>query len=122
MEVNANPHKGSKTEHEYVYSQVGEKDGWTGTVGLDILHSVPFVDTELTGWDPALVVADPGQEQAAWVVVMAASHLAGFVEWLQGRPGSHKETSFCYESHKWVNTQTFNLKCEEKGDINYVVR
>lgn len=95
----------------YVYSQVGEKDGWIGTVGLHILHGVPFVDTELTGRDPALVVADPGQEQAAWVVVMAASHLAGFVERLQGRPGSHKETRNVYESHQRLNTKYFNLRC-----------
>lgn len=47
---------------------------------LDILHGVPLIYTQLVGGDLALVVADPGQEEAAWVVVMAASHLAGFVQ------------------------------------------
>lgn len=53
---------------------------------LHVLQSVPLVDTELVGGDPALVVADPGQKQAAWVVVVAAGHLACFVERLKGRP------------------------------------
>lgn len=51
---------------------------------LDVLHGVPLVDAELVGCDPALVVADPGQKQAARVVVMAASHLTRFVERLEG--------------------------------------
>ena len=67
-----------------LYSQVCEEDGRIGTVRLDILHGVPFIDAELVGGDPALVVADPGQKQAAWVVVMAASYLTGFVQGLQG--------------------------------------
>lgn len=69
-----------------LYSQVCEEDGRIGTVRLDILHGVPFVDTDLVGRDPALVVADPGQEQATWVVVVAASHLTSFVERLEGWP------------------------------------
>lgn len=51
---------------------------------LDVLHGIPLIDAELVGGDPALVVADPGQKQAARVVVMAASHLTGFVQRLQG--------------------------------------
>lgn len=77
--------------HLLVYSQVCEENWWIGTVWLHILHGVPLVDTELVGWDPALVVADPGQKQAAWVVVMAASHLACFVERLEGWPEADSE-------------------------------
>lgn len=73
------------------YSQVCEENRWIGTVRLDVLHGVPLVDTELVGGDPALVVADPGQEQAAWVVVMTASHLARFVERLEGWPEADSE-------------------------------
>lgn len=50
---------------------------------LHVLHGVPLVDAVLVGRDPALVVADPGQKQAAGVVVMATGHLAGFMEGLQ---------------------------------------
>lgn len=67
-----------------VYSQVCEKHGRLGTVRLHILQGIPLVDAELVGRDPALVVADPGQKQAAWVVVVAAGHLARFVERLKG--------------------------------------
>lgn len=77
--------------HLLLYSQVCEENWWVGTVRLHILHGVPLVDTELVGWDPALVVADPGQKQAAWVVVMAAGHLACFVEWLEGWPEADSE-------------------------------
>lgn len=69
-----------------LYSQVCKENRWVGTVRLDVLHGVPLVDTGLVGWDSALVVADPGQEQAAWVVVMATSHFACFVERLKGWP------------------------------------
>lgn len=74
-----------------VYSQVCEEDGWIGTVRLHVLHGVPLVDTELVGCHPALVVADPGQKEAAWVVVMATSHLAGLVERLEGWPEADSE-------------------------------
>lgn len=67
-----------------LYSQVSEKHGGLGTVRLHVLQGVPLVDAELVGRDPALVVADPGQKQAAWVVVVAAGHLARFVQRLKG--------------------------------------
>lgn len=70
-----------------VYSHVGEEDGRVGAVGLDVLHGVPLVDADLVGGDLALVVADPGQEQTAGVVVVTAGHLTRLVERLQGRPG-----------------------------------
>lgn len=81
-----------------LYSQVCEENWWIGAVWLDILHGVPLVHAELVGWDPALVVADPGQEQAAWVVIMAASHLACFVKRLQGWPDSGKNRK---KIHTW---------------------
>lgn len=95
-----------------LYSQVCEENGWVGTVRLDVLHGVPLIDTELVGWDSALVVADPGQEQAAWVVVMATSHLASFVERLEGWPvaDSEKEQDShfrgCLEGKWQKNTET----------------
>lgn len=46
---------------------------------LQVLHGVPLIDERLIGRDPALVVADPGEEQAAWEVVVTAGHLAGFM-------------------------------------------
>lgn len=54
---------------------------------MDVLHGVPLVDARLVRGDPALVVADPGQEQTAGVVVVTAGHLTRLVERLQGRPG-----------------------------------
>lgn len=63
-----------------VYLQVCEGNRRVCAVRLDVLHGVPLIYAQLVGGDLALVVADPGQEQAAWVVVMAACHLAGFVE------------------------------------------
>lgn len=54
---------------------------------MNVLHGVPLVDARLVRGDPALVVADPGQEQTAGEVVMATSHLTRLVERLQGRPG-----------------------------------
>lgn len=91
-------------------SHVCEENRWVGTVRLDILHGIPFVDTELVRCDPALVVADPGQKQAARVVVMAASHLACFVEWLEGWPEADIEReedshlTGCLEDKKTRNT------------------
>lgn len=55
---------------------------------LHILHGVPLVDARLVGADPALIVADPGEEQASREVVVTTSHLAGFMEGLEGRPAS----------------------------------
>ncbi|TNN36841.1 hypothetical protein EYF80_052993 [Liparis tanakae] len=63
---------------------VCEENGRIGAVRLDVLHGVPLVDADLVGRDAALVVADPGQEQAARVVVVAAGHVARFVERLEG--------------------------------------
>lgn len=57
---------------------------------LHVLHGIPFVDAELAGGDPALVVADPGQEQAPRVIIVAARHLARLVQRLQGRPGGNR--------------------------------
>lgn len=54
---------------------------------MDVLHGVPLVDADLVRGDLALVVADPGQEQTAGVVVVTAGHLTRLVERLQGRPG-----------------------------------
>lgn len=56
-------------------------------MGLDILHGIPFVDRRLVRVDMALIVTDPGEEEAAWVVVVDPSHFAGFVKALQGGPG-----------------------------------
>lgn len=95
-----------------LYSQVCEEDGWIGTVRFDILHGVPFVDTQLAGWDSALVVADPGQEQAAWVVVVAASHLASFVEWLQGWPEGRQLKARRFFT--WANVTGRNEKCRKE--------
>lgn len=53
---------------------------------LQVLHGVPLVDERLVGGDPALIVADPGEKQAAREVVVTAGHLAGFMEGLQRRP------------------------------------
>lgn len=55
-------------------------------MGLHILHGVPFVDARLVRGDPALIVANPGEEQAAWEVVVTASHLTCLMERLEGRP------------------------------------
>lgn len=68
------------------YSQIGEENRWIGTMWLDILHGVPFVDAELVGGDPALIIADPCQEQTARVIIVAAGDIACFVEWLKSRP------------------------------------
>lgn len=91
-----------------LYLQICEENRRVGTVWLDVLHGVPLVDTELVRCDPALVVADPGQKQAAWVVVMAASHLARFVEWLEGWPETdidreENSQSGCFESSCFRN-------------------
>lgn len=53
---------------------------------LQVLHGIPLVDEGLVGGDPALIVADPGEEQAAREVVVTPGHLAGFMEGLQRRP------------------------------------
>lgn len=53
---------------------------------LQVLHGVPLVDERLVRGDPALIVADPGEEQAAREVVVTAGHFAGFMEGLQCRP------------------------------------
>lgn len=95
-----------------IYSQVCEEDGWIGTVRFDILHGVPFVDTQLAGWDSALVVADPGQEQAAWVVVVAASHLASFVERLEGWPEGRQLKARRFFT--WANVTGRNEKCRKE--------
>lgn len=73
-----------------LHSQVSEEDWGVGAVRLHVLHGVPLVDADLVGGDAALVVADPGQEQGARVVVVAAGNLAGFVQRLQGRPEAHR--------------------------------
>lgn len=58
---------------------------------LHVLHGVPLVDVCLVGGDPALIVANPGEEQAAWEIVMASGHLACFMERLERRPESGHE-------------------------------
>lgn len=57
---------------------------------LQVLHGVPLVNECLVGGDPALIVADPGEEQAAREVVVTAGHLAGFMEGLQRRPSMRR--------------------------------
>lgn len=64
---------------------------------LQILHGVPLVDERLVGGDPALIVADPCEEQAAREVVVTAGHLAGFMEGLQRRPLTRR-----VKPHYWV--------------------
>lgn len=93
------------------HSQVCEEDGGIGTIWLHILHGVPFVDAELAGGHSALVVADPSQEQAAWVVVMATSHLAGFVERLQGGPGD-REREDSHSAVLWIRQDPFWTSAE----------
>ena len=76
----------------HVLLHVGEEDRGVGAVGEDVLHGIPLVDAELIGGEATLVVADPGQEQAAWVVVVTAGHVAGLVERLQRRPDTQRDT------------------------------
>lgn len=68
------------------HSHIREEHGRIGAVWLHVLHGVPLVDAYLVWGDPALIVADPGEEQAAWEVVVTTSHLASLMEWLEGRP------------------------------------
>lgn len=49
-------------------------------MGLHILHGVPLIDAHLVRGDPALIVADPGEEQTTWVVVVTTGHLACFMK------------------------------------------
>lgn len=68
------------------YSQLAEAERGPGVVRLHVLQGVPLVDAQLARGDAAAVVADPGQEGAAGVVVVAASYLARLVKRLEGRP------------------------------------
>lgn len=73
------------------YSQLAEAERGLGVVRLHVLQGVPLVDAQLAGGDAAAaVVAHPGQEGAAGVVVVAASYLARLVERLQGRPDAQE--------------------------------
>lgn len=60
---------------------------------LHVLQGVPLVDAQLAGGDAAAVVADPRQDGAAGVVVVAASYLARLVERLEGRPDAPESRS-----------------------------
>lgn len=80
------PHREHIWQTSLGYLHVREENWRVGTVWLHVLHGVPLVDAGLVGGDPALIVADPGEEQAAWKVVMTTGHLAGFMEWLEGWP------------------------------------
>lgn len=73
-----------------LHLHIGEEHRGIGTVRLHVLHGVPLIDERLVGGDPALIVADPGEEQAARVVVVTPSHLARFMERLEGRPASER--------------------------------
>lgn len=66
------------------YLHIREEHGRIRAVRLHVLHGVPLVDAYLVGGDPALVVADPGEKQAAGEVVVTASHFARFVKRLKG--------------------------------------
>lgn len=48
-------------------------------MGLDILHGIPLVDRRLVGVDMALIVTDPREEEAPWVVIVAPCYLASFM-------------------------------------------
>lgn len=66
------------------YLHIREEHGRIGAVRLHVLHGVPLVDAYLVGGDPALVVADPGEEQAAGEVVVTTSHFTRLVKRLKG--------------------------------------
>lgn len=66
------------------YLRIREEQGRIGAVRLHVLHGVPLVDAYLVGGNPALIVADPGKEQAAWKVVVTTGHLTRFVQRLKG--------------------------------------
>lgn len=65
---------------ELGYLHIREEQGRIGAVRLHVLHGVPLVDAYLVGGNPALIVADPGKEQAAWEVVVTAGHFTCFVQ------------------------------------------
>lgn len=44
-------------------------------MGLHILHSIPLIDRGLVRVDVALIVTDPREEEAPWVVIVASCHL-----------------------------------------------
>lgn len=66
------------------YLHIREEHGRIRAVRLHVLHGVPLVDAYLVGGDPALVVADPGEKQAAGEVVVTTSHFTRFVKRLKG--------------------------------------
>lgn len=39
------------------------------------MHSIPLIDRGLVGVDVALIVTDPREEEAPWVVIVASGHL-----------------------------------------------
>lgn len=48
-------------------------------MGLHILHGIPLVDRRLVGVDVALIVADPREEEAPRVVIVASRHFTSLV-------------------------------------------
>lgn len=95
------PHREHIWQTSLGYLHVREENWRVGTVWLHVLHGVPLVDAGLVGGDPALIVADPGEEQAAWKVVMTTGHLAGFMEWLEGWPVRKKTKKKKNMTSKW---------------------
>lgn len=63
-----------------------EEGGRVGPVGLDILHGIPLVDRRLVRVDVALIVTDPREEEAPWIVVVAPCHFTSLMQTLQSRP------------------------------------
>lgn len=90
------------------YLHIREEHGRIGTVWLHILHGVPLIDAYLVGGDPALIVADPGEEQAAWEVVVTTSHLARFMEWLEGWPTT-----------EWVGGEKKRMRYKKETNNGY---
>lgn len=82
----------AETAHR-LYLHVREEGGRVGAVGLHILHGIPLVDGRLVGVDVALIVADPGEEEAPGIVVVASGHLTGLVQTLQSRPARETRAS-----------------------------
>lgn len=48
-------------------------------MGLHVLHGIPLVDAVLLRGDMGLVVTNPRQKEASWVVIMAPGYLTSFV-------------------------------------------
>lgn len=55
--------------------QVGKQHRWVRSVGLHVLHGIPLIDAVLVRGYTGLVVTNPCQKEASWVVIMAPGYL-----------------------------------------------